>query len=1122
MPTVKTHPARLLELACTGVLCALLLVPFAHGQTITINEARNQGGGTEVTVDGTVTRAFGDFVRFQDESGSTGASGLVVRQTSGAFHDDIQDGTITQGTELQVSGTLSEFNGLLQINEGDLDDYTVQDQGTVPSPQDVELVTLRTNGEDYESELVQATGLDFVRATGTFLEDTSYPVIDTVDAPTLVESSLTFRVQGSGESNVIGDPIPNGVFEYTGIVGEFNSQYQLIPVQSSDVQPIRSFEVGRPFAQAEEGSGTVEVDVKAFATESGDDVSVTATVGTGSTADAGDVGGFSGSETFTFSGDDPPPQTLSLDPIDDGTDEGVERLEVVLESSDGAIARPQRFTLWLLDAPAVQTTIAAGDSGDALVDALQQQFGDPRPLGYDLARDSMYARIYNDETNTIEGTYSGFQITVDPSEGDPSAIAADKGINTEHTWPQSKGAGQEPARSDLHILVPTRQQVNSARSNLPFGESPDTDTDTWYFEDQTQSSPPEADRPLWSELLSGQKFEPRHSVKGNVARAAFYFVTIYPNRANFSFFDAQRDTLLAWHERDPVDATEMRRNLTQAGYQDNALNPFVLDATLAERAYGSGADAGDDPPAPGTFELFANESDLTPSSGQTGVQCLVQRSTGELVFFNSNDGGIFSWNGSSLSEERASDDLNNDISGESNTIDRCDGIAVDASDNAYFLLRASGSSSTNSWPTFVYKLPASGSPTVLANEDGLQGVAHDSGALYLAGVSFRGAPIDGFFSIDDSGAGQSLTEIVSNSNLDLDYGMDVDGSGDVYAFSGEFAEGNRVRKIVRVVDPAGSATLEEFVDPYGGGSPLIPDSGSDIEDLDIVTYEGTEYVVVYNGSFQAQDGDQWGTIQLSDQSIEVLFNRTDLLNNIPKSGYTSAFTRPMTVNSSGDVFTTSRFREDNGEVQSTDYIAKVSDAPPLPVEMAGFDAAKNGSSVELTWQTASETNNARFEIQRSIVEPSRRDGSDRNWTTLGAVEGVGTTETPQAYRFTDSNPPFAVNALTYRLKQVDLDGSVSYSEPVTVQQTVEEVLLRAPFPNPARGQATVRFAVPERQDVTLRLYDVLGRRVATVAAGSREGRQEKQLDVSGLSSGVYFLRLKTQSETRLERLVVGR
>ena len=1108
---------RMLGRVSLCVLCFLLAAP-AHAQTITINEARNQGVGATVTVEGTVTRAFGDFVRFQDGSGPTGASGLVVRQTSGAFRDSVQSGAITQGTELQVSGTLSEFNGLLQINEGDLNDFAIQGQGAVPSPQDVELVTLRTNGEDYESELVRVTSLDFIKAKGMFASDTSYPVTDGSGTETLAGGTVTFRVQGPGETTIIGEDIPGGVFEYTGVVGEFSGQFQLIPVQPTDAQPVRSFGYTQQFVQAEEGSGTVEVDVKAFATESDDDVSVTATIGNGSTADAGDVGSFDGSETFTFSGEDPPPQTLSLDPIDDGTDEGVKRLEVVLESNDGAIARPQRFTLWLLDAPAVQSPIAAGDSGDTLIDSLQQRYGDPRPLGYDLARDSMYARIYNGETNTVEGTYSGFQITVDPSEGDPSAIAADKGINTEHTWPQSKGAGQEPARSDLHILVPTRQQVNSARSNLPFGESPDTDTDTWYFEDQAQSSPPEADRPLWSELLSGQTFEPRHSVKGDVARAAFYFVTIYPNRANFSFFEAQRDTLLAWHAQDPVDATEMRRNLTQAGYQDNALNPFVLDATLADRAYGSGADTGDDPPAPGTFELLADESDLTPSSGQTGVQCLVQRSTGELVFFNSNDGGVFSWDGSSLSEERASGDLNNDISGESNTIDRCDGVTVDASDNVYFLFRSAGSSTQNSWPTFVYKLPASGSPAVLANEDGLQGVTHDSGTLYLAGVSFRGAPIDGFFSIDDSGAGQSLTEIVSDSNLDLDYGMDVDESGDVYAFSGEFGGGNLVRKIVRVVDPAGSATLEEFVDPYGDGSPLIPDSGNDIEDLDIVTYEGTEYVVVYNGSFQAQDGDQWGTIQLSDQSIEVLFNRTDLLNNIPKSGYTSAFTRPMEVNESGEVFAASRFRtDDNGNTQSTDYIARVSDAPPLPVEMAGFDAVKNGSSVELTWQTASETNNAGFRVQRQA--------GDETWKEVGFVDSNapgGTTTDALQYRFTDADLPFEAETLTYRLEQVDLDGTTEMSGTVTVQQPVDATKLYAPFPNPVDQRATVRFAVPERQEVTLCLYDVLGRRVATVAAGSREGRQEKQLDVSGLSSGVYFLRLKTQSETRLERLVVGR
>ena len=136
------------------------------------------------------------------------------------------------------------------------------------------------------------------------------------------------------------------------------------------------------------------------------------------------------------------------------------------------------------------------------------------------------------------------------------------------------------------------------------------------------------------------------------------------------------------------------------------------------------------------------------------------------------------------------------------------------------------------------------------------------------------------------------------------------------------------------------------------------------------------------------------------------------------------------------------------------------------------------------------------------------------------MEGRGTTETAQAYRFTDPTPPFAADALTYRLRQVDLDGSTSYSAPVTVQQRVEQVTLRAPFPNPASGAATVQFAVPERQRVTLRLYDALGRRVQTLVDGARNGRQQVRLHTTDLSSGVYFLRLRAGGSVPTQRVTV--
>lgn len=216
-----------------------------------IAEARDEGraailNGNQVTVTirGTVTRAFGGYARFQDDSGPTGASGMVIRQVGGGltdqFQQDISDGVIQPGTELLVTGTLSQFSGLLQINGDDLSSYDVISQGDPPEPQTVTLSDIAApDGEDYMSELIRVEGLSFPDASGNFEGGTTYTVENEEG------TTFQFRVQGTDETNIAGTPIPDGTFNYEGILGQFNvfsgvdadEGYQILPMRANDVRP---------------------------------------------------------------------------------------------------------------------------------------------------------------------------------------------------------------------------------------------------------------------------------------------------------------------------------------------------------------------------------------------------------------------------------------------------------------------------------------------------------------------------------------------------------------------------------------------------------------------------------------------------------------------------------------------------------------------------------------------------------------------------------------------------------------------------------------------------------------------------------------------------------------------
>ena len=203
----------------------------------------------------------------------------------------------------------------------------------------------------------------------------------------------------------------------------------------------------------------------------------------------------------------------------------------------------------------------------------------------------------------------------------------------------------------------------------------------------------------------------------------------------------------------------------------------------------------------------------------------------------------------------------------------------------------------------------------------------------------------------------------------------------------------------------------------------------------------------------------------------------------------------------------------------------------IPVELTGFDGhIFDDGAVLLTWKTASETSNAGFRVQRRVGDATGRatEGADPPagesgaWTEVGFVEGAGTTSEPTAYRFTDAALPYEAETLTYRLEQVDTDGTAHRSDEIVVRRAVDRVELHAAYPNPARAQATLRYAAPKQTEVALRLYDVLGRRVQTLVAGPSTGRAELQLDVSGLPSGTYFLQLQAGAEVKTQRLTVVR
>jgi len=192
----------------------------------------------------------------------------------------------------------------------------------------------------------------------------------------------------------------------------------------------------------------------------------------------------------------------------------------------------------------------------------------------------------------------------------------------------------------------------------------------------------------------------------------------------------------------------------------------------------------------------------------------------------------------------------------------------------------------------------------------------------------------------------------------------------------------------------------------------------------------------------------------------------------------------------------------------------------IPVELAFFKGSVVDRQVFLEWQTESETNNFGFEVERQ---------TSRNWSTIGFIEGHGTTTILQKYLFIDklTNILADTNTIRYRIKQIDFDGSFSYSNEIEITIPIpSELQLDQNFPNPFNPITQIRYSIPKSDHVKLKIYNIAGQEVKTIVDEFQpSGYYQISWDGTGKggeikSAGIYYAILTAGSFQKTIRMIL--
>jgi hypothetical protein len=211
--------------------------------------------------------------------------------------------------------------------------------------------------------------------------------------------------------------------------------------------------------------------------------------------------------------------------------------------------------------------------------------------------------------------------------------------------------------------------------------------------------------------------------------------------------------------------------------------------------------------------------------------------------------------------------------------------------------------------------------------------------------------------------------------------------------------------------------------------------------------------------------------------------------------FTNATLYNPTITYAAGIVTISGLSISEIPVGSTRYftIISMNSATPLPVELANFNATMLLTEVELTWETASESNNDYFSVERS--------DNCTSWEEITKINGAGNSTTLLTYRYMDKQP--LKSASYYRLRQTDNNGQFSYSHVISINNSTTSASDINVYPNPTMNVVTLE--TKHSAFDTILVYDDYGRNITSLVNFVEISKHKVIIDLSNLDSGVYSI-----------------